>query len=171
VLDGYRTGPLQAWATVLLEAMRPDLAAVVVVAVPVVPPAITREELAQHLIVEVLAAASEGPSFQARWTSNRLISRAPRDTTRWFARELRALGHGVADLDQRAQSPNGSELPSVLYEIETREKPSAGLVILYREEVLGDSLVELSQETGLTEDALRQRRNRAIERIKRDLVA
>jgi hypothetical protein len=129
VLDGYRTGPRQAWATVLLEAMRPDLAAVVV-AVPAVPPAITREELAQHLIVEVLAAASEAPSSPARWTSNRLISPAARETTRWFARELRALGHGVADLDQKAKSPNGSELPSVLYELETREKPSAGLVIL-----------------------------------------
>jgi DNA-directed RNA polymerase specialized sigma24 family protein len=169
-LDGYRTGPRQAWATVLLEAMRPDLAAAVV-AVPAVPPAITREELAQHLIVEVLTAASEGPSFPARWTPNRLISRASRETARWFARELRALSHGVGNLDQTAKDPKGSELPAVLYELETRAKPSAGLVILYREEVLGDSLVELAQETGLSEDALRQRRNRAIERIKRDLAA
>jgi len=53
-------------------------------------------------------------------------------TARWFARELRALSQGVGDLDQTAKDPKGSELPSVLYELETREKPSAALVILFR---------------------------------------
>jgi len=150
--------------------MRPDLAATVV-AVPAVPPAITREELAQHLITEVLTVATEGPTFPARWTPNRLISRAARETDRWFLRELRALSRGVGYLDQTAKDPAGSELPSVLYELEARERPSTGLVILYREEVLGDSLVELAAETGLSEDALRKRRARAIERLRRDLAA
>jgi len=67
VPDSYRAGPRQPRATVLLEAMRPDLAATVA-AIPAVPPAFTREEVAQHLITGLLTAALEGPAVPARWT-------------------------------------------------------------------------------------------------------
>src|SRR4029077_5818240 len=60
LLRCYRDGPRQAWATVLLEAMRPDLAAAVAV-VPAFPPVVTREDYAQQLMANLLAAALDGP--------------------------------------------------------------------------------------------------------------
>src|SRR5258708_18836375 len=87
LLQHYQRGPRQAWAAVLLEAMRPDLAAAVA-AVPAFPPVITPEDFAQQLMTNVLLAALDNPADRARWTPNRLISRASQNTQKWLAREI-----------------------------------------------------------------------------------
>ena len=170
LLRCYRNGPRQAWATVLLEAMRPDLAAAVAV-VPAFPPVVTREDYAQQLMANLLAAALDGPVDPARWTPNRLISRAGLETQRWLAREIRSFARQVGYVDQKAASHARWAMPTLLLELEMKKNPSAGLVVLYREEVLGESLVEIAAESGLSEEALRSRRRRAVERIRAVLVA
>jgi DNA-directed RNA polymerase specialized sigma24 family protein len=55
--------------------------------------------------------------------------------------------------------------------LEARAIPSVGLIILYRQEVLGESLAEMAAQSGLSENALRLRRRRAIERIRKELAA
>ena len=170
LLRHFQDGPRQLWATVLLEAMRPDLAVAVAV-VPAFPPAITRDEVAQQLIADLLAAALDGPVDPARWTPNRLISRAALKTQRWLAREIRAFAQGVSYIDQRATAHAGGELPGLLLELEMRRNPSAGLVVLYRQEVLGDSLAEIAAETGLSENALRLRRRRVVARLRDEWAA
>ena len=170
LLRCYTDGPRQAWATVLLEAMRPDLAAAVAV-VPAFPPVVTREDYAQQLMANLLAAALDGPVDPARWTPNRLISRAGLTTQRWLAREIRGFARQVGYVDQKAVSLTTWKLPTLLIELEMKKNSSAGLVVLYREEVLGDSLAEIAAESGLSEEALRSRRRRAVERIRAELVA
>ena len=101
LLHGYQDGPRQAWATVLLEAMRPDLAEAVAI-VPAFPPVVTREDYAQQLMANLLTAALVGPAEQARWTPNRLISHASRDTQRWLAREIRGHAKRVGYVDRKA---------------------------------------------------------------------
>ncbi len=169
LLNCYRDGPRQAWATVLLEAMRPDLAAAVAV-VPAFPPVVTREDYAQQLMANLLTAALDGPVEPARWTSNRLISRAGLKTQRWLADEIRGYSRQVGHVDRKASSL-APELPSLLFELEMQRNPYAGLIILYREEVLGDSLAEIAAESGLSDEALRSRRRRAVKRIREALVA
>src|SRR5437870_496620 len=170
LLRSYRDGPRQAWATVLLEAMRPDLAAAVAV-VPAFPPVVTREDYAQQLMANLLAAALDGPVDPARWTPNRLISRAGLTTQRWLAHEIRGFARQVGYVDQKASSLTTWKLPTLLIELEMKKNSSAGLVVLYREEVLGDSLAEIAAESGLSEEALRSRRRRAVERIRAVLIA
>lgn len=170
LLQHFQEGPRQPWATVLLEAMRPDLA-VAVAAVPVLPPVVTREDFAQQLMANLLTAALDPPVQPARWTPNRLISRAGLATQRWLAREIRGFARQVGYVDRKAGSISGLELPSLLLELEMKQNPSPGLVVLYRQEVLGDSIEEMAAECGLTENALRLRRRRAIERIRRELDA
>jgi len=170
LLRCYRDGPRQAWATVLLEAMRPDLAGAVAV-VPAFPPVVTREDYAQQLMTNLLAAALDDPVDPARWTPNRLISRAGLDTQRWLAREIRSFARQVGYVDQKAASLARWAMPTLLLELELKKNPSAGLVVLYREEVLGESLVEIAAECGLSEEALRSRRRRAVDRIRAELVA
>lgn len=170
LLRHFKEGPRQPWATVLLEAMRPDLAAAVAV-VPVLPPVVTREDFAQQLMANLLTAALDPPVEPARWTPNRLISRAGLTTQRWLAREIRGFARQVGYVDRKVGSISGFELPSLLLELEMNRNPSPGLVVLYRQEVLGDSIEEMAAECGLTENALRLRRRRAIERIRRELDA
>ena len=170
LLRHFQEGPRQPWATVLLEAMRPDLAAAVAV-VPAFPPVVTQEDFAQQLMANLLTAALDGPVEPARWTPNRLISHASRDTQRWLAREIRIFAKNVGYVDRKAGSIPSFELPNLLLELEVKRNPSRGLVVLYRKEVLGDSLKEMAAECGLTENALRLRRRRAIQRIRRELDA
>ena len=63
------------------------------------------------------------------------------------------------------------QLRSLLFELEMKRNPFAGLVVLYREEVLGESLAEIAAESGLSDEALRSRRRRAVKRIRAELVA
>lgn len=170
VLSAYVEGPRQPWATVILEAMCPDIAVTVAVT-PALPPAITHDEVAQELITEVLSAALDGPTVPARWSPNRLLSCATKLTYRWLAREVRSLRSSSGGIDQRATEAAGREIPALLAELEARATPSAGLVILYRQEVLGESLVQMAAEYGLSENALSLRRHRAVLRLRRELAA
>jgi len=170
VLRDYAEGPRTAWATVILEAMCPDLV-ITIAAMPAMPPAITHDEVAQQLITEILAAALDGPAEPARWSPNRLLSTATKGTYRWLVREIRSMSHSTGDLDRRATDAAGHEIPGLLAELEARSIPSAGLIILYRQEVLGESLAEMAAQSGLSENALRLRRRRAVERIRKELAA
>jgi len=169
VLQAYIAGPRHQWATIVLEAMCPDIA-VTVAKIPAIPPAITREEVAQQLITELLIAALDGPTQPARWSPNRLLSNATKLTYRWLTREIRSLSQGAGDLDRSHIAAAGFEVPTLLWELEARGTPSAGLVILYRQEVLGESLAEIAAECGLSENAVTLRRFRAVRRLRRALA-
>lgn len=169
VLQAYIAGPRHQWATIVLEAMCPDIA-VTVAKIPAIPAAITREEVAQQLITELLIAALDGPTQPARWSPNRLLSNATKLTYRWLAREIRSLSQGAGDLDRSHIAAAGCEIPTLLWELEARATPSAGLVILYRQEVLGESLAEIAAECGLSENAVTLRRFRAVRRLRRALA-
>jgi len=170
LLNAYVEGPRRPWATIILESMCPDIA-VTVATIPAMPPAITHDEVSQQLITELLAAALEGPVEPARWSPNRLLSRSTTATYRWLAKEIRSLKACIGDLDRRARNAAGHEIPGLLAELEARTVPSAGLVILYRQEVLGESLAEMAVECGLSENALCLRRYRAVRRLRRELAA
>jgi AcrR family transcriptional regulator len=170
LLHAYIEGPRQPWATVILEAMCQDLAFTVAMA-PAMPWAIGHEEIAHQLITELLTAALDGPPEPARWSPNRLHSMATKKTYRWLAREIRSLMQSIGEFDRRATDSAGREIPGLLAELEARATPSAGLVILYRQEVLGESLSEIAAETGLSEDALYMRRYRAVVRLRKELAA
>lgn len=170
LLRHFQDGPRQHWATVLLEAMRVDLAAAVAV-VPAFPPVVTHEDFAQQLMANLLAAALDVPVEPARWTPNRLISRAGLKTQRWLAREIGRFAKRVGYVEYKAIDHASLGLPGLLVELEMSRNPSAGMVVLYRQEVLGDSLAEIAAECGLSENALRLRRRRAVTRIRQALAA
>ena len=170
VLQAYAAGPRHGWATIVLEAMCPDIA-VTVASIPAIPPAITREEVAQQLITELLVAALDGPTQPARWSPNRLLSNATKLTYRWLASEIRSLSQGVGDLARCPIDGAGRDIPTLLWELEARATPSAGMIILFRQEVLGESLAEIAAQCGLSENAVSLRRFRAVRRFRRELAA
>src|SRR6266571_4502397 len=91
LISRFNAGPRGPWSAVVLEAMRPDLTAAIV-SIPAMPPVISRSDIAQQLIAELLTAAGDAPPEPARWTPHRLMSRATTAVYRWLANELRVLG-------------------------------------------------------------------------------
>ena len=103
LIDHYTSGPRQAWAAALLEVMRVDLLAALG-ELPAIPPAITRVDIAQQLVTEVLAAALDGPTTPAHRTRQRLITRATTSVQRLLVDELRS----TTDEAELPPQPDGS---------------------------------------------------------------
>lgn len=171
LIDHYIAGPRQAWAAALLEVMRVDLL-VALGALPALPPAITRDDIAQQLATDVLAAALEGTTNPARWTRHRLITRATTSVQRLLVDELRS----ATDESELPPRPDGSsqvsmQLRELMVDIEAGRMPRKAVAILYRQEVLGESLAELGAEAGISPDAIRMQRDRSLAAIRRLLEA
>lgn len=117
--------------------------------IPTLPEAITRDDIGQQMVIELLAAALEGPTVPARWTPNRLLSLATRGTyRRWLAREVSSLARTAPfDRDEAARFSEG-DLVRLVAELAARERATAGFEILYRKEVLGEQIAEIAADTG-----------------------
>ncbi len=171
LIGHYIAGPRQAWAAALLEVMRVDLLAALG-ALPAMPPAITRDDIAQQLATDMLATALEGPTNPARWTPHRLITRATTSVQRLLVDEL----HSATDGSEVPPQPDGSlqvsmQLRELMVDIAAGRVPRKAVAILYRQEVLGESLAELGAEAGISPDAMRMRRDRSLATIRRLLEA
>ena len=171
LIDHYIARPRQAWAAALLEVMRVDLLAALG-ALPAIPPAITRDDIAQQLVTDLLAAALEGPTTPARWTRHRLITRATTSVQRLLVDELRS----ATDEAELLPQPDGSsqvsmQLRELMVDIEAGRVPRKAVTILFRQEVLGESLAELGAEAGISADAMRMQRNRSLATTRRLLGA
>ena len=171
LIDHYTSGSRQAWAAALLEVMRVDLLAALG-ALPAMPPAMTRDDIAQQLVTEVLAAALDGPTTPARWTRHRLVTRATTSIQRLLVDELRS----ATDEAELPPQPDGSsqvsmQLRELMVDIEAGRVPRKAVEILFRQEVLGESLAELGAEAGISADAMRMQRNRSLATTRRLLGA
>ncbi|MGH7489035.1 MAG: RNA polymerase sigma factor, partial [bacterium] len=169
LLGRFQAGPRRPWASVLIEAMRPDLA-VAIASMPAMPPAISRDDIAQQIMAELLTAAGDAPAEPARWTPHRLMSRATSAVYRWLASEVRSLGGIAPELPASVPASEArAELAELLWEVEVSRVPSRALVLLYRQEIVGETLVELARDAGISVDALKKRRERAIKTLRRRL--
>jgi DNA-directed RNA polymerase specialized sigma24 family protein len=91
---------------------------------------------------------------------------------RWLADEIRRLS-ATTDRIEPSGGDDGEaarSLPELFVEVEAGRLPAKAVVLLYRQEVLGESLDELAAEAGVTVDALRMRRNRAVDQIRTRLA-
>ena len=165
----FQAGPRGPWSAVVLEAMRPDLAAAIA-SIPAMPPAISRNDIAQQLIAELLAAAGDAPAEPARWIPHRLMSRATTAVYRWLADEVPGLGGEPPELPAPDVGIEArAELAELVWEIEVSHFPSRALVLLYRQEFVGETLAELASEAGISVEAMKMRRQRAIKALRRRL--
>jgi DNA-directed RNA polymerase specialized sigma24 family protein len=127
-------------------------------------------EVAQQVVTEILEAALDGPTVPARWSPNRLLTLATRGTHRWLAREARSLGE-TSRLEDEPEDNQARELVSMIAERARRERRTFGFDVLYRQEVLGESVARIAAEMGVSENTLRLRRRRAIQKLRRELAA
>ena len=170
LLSRYAAGPRQLWAVAVLETMRVDLLAELA-SLHALPPVITRDDIAQQLVIETLVAALQGPTNPARWTRHRLLTRATTAVQRWLVAEIERLSE-TSDEEWPVSDTSGPALAvrELLVEVQAGRLPAKGLVMLYRQEVVGESLEELAEELGISVGALRKRRDRAVAALRRRLA-
>ena len=170
LINRYLRGPRADWAVVVLEVMRVDLLEVLGSLKPL-PPAVTREDIAQQLIVELLAAALDGPADPARWTRHRLVTRATTAVQRMLSTELKRasfLPVMPSDPDPIAHKLAWAELAA---DVKAGRVPANALLPVYRAEVCGESLSEIADDIGISADALRMRQARSLGKLRELLAA
>ena len=170
VIDGYRHGPSAFWGPVVLKAIVPTL---LPKAARLAQEPELEADINHQLIAGVLHAAATGILPRpARWTPNRLATRAVTRTRRWMAKEARARDVYLDELpeSEAGPDPESDEFVSMLVLLRGWGLDEAGSILVLRNRVLGEPLAEIAEQLGITEEALQMRRCRAEERIRQRLL-
>jgi DNA-directed RNA polymerase specialized sigma24 family protein len=171
VIDGYRTGPCAFWGPLVLKAIVPTLLPKAA-RLPQEPE--FEADISHQLIAGVLHAAATGklPS-PARWTPNRLATRAVTRTRRWMTKEVRARGVYLDELPETVAGPDPDpdEFASMSVLLRSWGLDEEESILLLRNRVFGEPLAEIAEQLGMAESVLRMRRVRAEDRIRRQLAA
>ena len=150
VIDGYRQGPTAFWGPLVLKAIVPTLLPKAA-RLPQEPE--FEADINHQLIAGVLHAAATGklPS-PARWTPNRLATRAVTRTRRWMAKEARARGVYLDELPEAeaGPDPDPDEFASMLVLLRGWGLDEEGSILLLRNRVLGEPLAEIAEQLGMT---------------------
>jgi len=129
-------------------------------------------DINHQLIAAVLDAAATGklPS-PAHWTPNRLATRAVTRTKRWVAKEALARDVYLDELpeSEAGPDPDPDEFASMLALLRRWGLDEKRSLLVLRNRVLGEPLVEIAEQLGVSETALQMRRCRAEERIRQRL--
>ena len=175
VIDSYRVGPSPFWGAVVLKMVLPTL--LDKVADLRYEPKLA-DDVDQQLISGVLHAAATGRlPDPARWTPNRLATRAVTRTGRWLEAETRARCLYLLELPERPAEPapardsDHDDLATLQALLRPAGLEDATVMLLYRNRVLGEALAGIAEELCLNDALLRMRRLRALERIRRHLAA
>ena len=170
VIDGYRHGPSAFWGPVVLKAVVPTL---LPKAARLAQQPELEADINHQLIAGVLHAAATGILPRpARWTPNRLATRAVTRTRRWMAKEARARDVYLDELpeSEAGPDPESDEFASMLDLLRRWGLDEKGSLLVLRNRVLGEPLIEIAEQLGVTEEALQMRRCRAEERIRQRLL-
>lgn len=152
LLAAYRGEPGPRTAGALLERLGPWLTNARK-ALLEAPPLADQEDVAQQLVVEVLAkAAAWEPGCEDRWIPRRLVEEAERRVRKALRRE----GHRRPDpLDEQIEAAAAE--PELLLETPIGRSSTADLQLIYRRRVLGISVEELARRDGITPRQMRRR--------------
>jgi DNA-directed RNA polymerase specialized sigma24 family protein len=153
LLEAYRTGSKQTWSPPLIERLGPWLAAARK-QLHAVPPYLDQEDIAQELILEVLRIASRWrPVCEDRWIPRRLVERAARKLLKSLLAER--LDQAV-ELGEDLEAAERAE-PVLVVDTPLGNASVADLLVIYRANVLGESIGVLAEEAGVTPKKMRRR--------------
>ena len=174
VIGSYRHGPRGFWGPVILQMLSPAVLRRAARVLAEGTHANLAEDTAHQLVAAVLsAAATETLPTPARWIPNRLATRAATRVGRWIEVEIDSRCEYLADVPEPEAAPDRDVtiFDSMLARLKTLGVPRATAILLYRNRILGEPLPRIAQELGTTAEALRMRRFRAEERIRRRRLA
>jgi len=153
LLEAYRIGPKQQWSGLLVERLGPWLTAARR-QLRAVPPYLDQEDVAQQLILEVLQIASRWrPICEDGWIPRRLVERAARKLLKSLLAEQ--LDQTV-ELDGELEGPERAE-PDLVIDTPIGRASVADLRVIYRANVLGESIDVLANEVRITRKQMRRR--------------
>jgi len=159
LLEAYRLDPNPATSSDLLDRLGPWLTSArrrLVAA----PPYLDDEDIAQHLVVEVLRTAGRWwPGCEDNWIARRLVEDAERGVRQRLRRERTHLSEELTD-DLPAQQTE----PDLLFETPIGRATAADLQLIYRVRVLGEPVAKMAQKAGVSPRRMRQLVREAIAR-------
>ena len=164
IVRRYRLSRNPSWAVVVLELLAPALIEVAA-GFATWSPVVDVEDLHQQIALETLAAFRAAPLDRVRFVKPWVVLEVRRRVGRWLAREARQpAGTGFDDEAHVAADATGAA-----WELcELSNQRSQDLVLLYRLDVLGESLEDVARETGCTANAVNVQRWRARQRLQRE---
>jgi hypothetical protein len=153
LLAAYRSDPRQQSAARLVERLGPWLTAARR-RLRAVPPHLDQDDVAQQLIVEVLQIAAQWrPACEDRWIPRRLVERAERKLLKSLLKEN--LNQPL-ELDSEVESDELAE-PDLVIDSPVGKASVADLRLIYRANVLGESIEVLAAEEDVTPKQMRRR--------------
>ena len=161
LLEAFRLGPKELWATELVERLGPWLTAARK-QLHAVPPYLDQDDVSQELVVEVLRIASRWRSVcEDYWIPRRLVERASRKVLRALLAERLQTVELTPDLEA-AQSAE----PELVIDTPIGKVSVADLRAIYRASVIGESIEVLADEAGVTPKQMRRRLKSARARVR-----
>src|SRR5713101_4951966 len=153
LLAAFRLGPKESWSGPLIDRLEPWLtkARRRLIAVP---PVLDNEDIAQHLVVEVLRIAARWrPQCEDRWIPRRLVEAAERRVRMGLSRERSTQ---AVELQEGLETSNPSET-NLVFDTPVGSASAEDLRVLYRVKVLGEPVAALAREAGITPRQMRRR--------------
>ena len=153
LLEAYRQGPKERWSGLLLERLGPWLT-VAKRQLKAVPPYLDSEDIGQEMAFEVLRIAARWrPSCEDRWIPRRLVERAARRVSGALLRERFAE---TEELSADLESDDSAERETT-FDTPIGKATAADLQVIYRFKVLGEPIVVLAREAGITPEQMKYR--------------
>ena len=153
LLAAYRVGRGQRTAAALLERLGPWLTNARKALAPG-SPALDADDIAQELVVRVLARAAEWePNCEDRWIPRRLVEPVERAVRQTLQVERR---RATVELEEQLPAPDSGE-PVLLFDTPLGRARAADLRLIYRIDVLGEDLEAVAKRARVTSRRMRQR--------------
>ena len=162
----YRRSPSAGWAAVLLEMLSPMLVAAGS-RFAFLPDGVTEEDVHHQLMVEALhvarfAALPKRGDHVQLWAQRRVLTRV----ARWLTAAVRSQGESLERVVEEGRAYRDDD-QLFLVELSAGELPEGDVGLLYCSRVLGMTVRELAIEMGVSVEAVRTRRRRALRRLRR----
>lgn len=162
LLAAYRLAPSDQTSSLLVERLGPWLTSARK-RLHAVPPSTDDHDVAQQLVLEVLAIAARWrPHCEDQWIPRKLVEAAERRVRRSLSRER---ARSAVELDPETPAPEVTQ-PALVLETPVGTASAADLCVIYRYKVLGEPLGVLARKAGVTQRQMRRRIQAARKRAR-----
>jgi hypothetical protein len=168
VIRCHRRGPSCLWGALVLEMLAPALVELATNLDRILAPEL-KEDFNQQLVTEALAAAAAVPLDKGvRFLKRRIVLRTTTGITRWLSAQVNGMEDGPVETPDRVLLKEEGEFAELvaLLELTTPALRREDIDLILDSVIRGETLVGLAERMGVTPNALRCRRRRALSKMR-----
>jgi hypothetical protein len=168
VIRCHRRGPACLWGVIVLEMLAPALVELATNLDRILAPSL-KEDFNQQLITEALAAAGAVPLGESvRFLKRRLVLRTTTGITRWLSSQVNDMEDELVEPSCEILLEEEGEFAELvaLLELTTPAIRKKDVDLMLETVIQGETLAGLAERMGVTPNALRCRRRRALSKLR-----